>query len=136
MKEHFREYSELYERINELDLKKYELENSMLGITGIAYDRIPSQPSGRDLLADKITELDELKAEISDLQAKKAVLYEKHLKEISKLQSEKHRKALRCYYLLKMDIPSIERAMNCTRTHFYKIKKQAENEFKILNDTH
>lgn len=135
MKEHFREYTDLCERIDELSYKQYELRSALYGITGIAYDRIPSDSHGNDALASKITELDEVNEEISRLKDKKMCLYETHLKEINKLDSRNYRKALRCYYLLRMDVTSIEKAMNCSRQHFYKIKKQAEIEFMRQNTT-
>lgn len=135
MKEHFREYTDICERIDELSYKQYELRNALYGITGIAYDRIPSDSHGNDALVSKITELDEVNAEISRLKVKKMDLYENHLKEINKIENRNHRKALRCYYLLRMDISSIEKAMNCSRQHFYKVKKQAEIEFMRQNAT-
>lgn len=135
MKEHFREYNDVCSRIKELEYKVYELKLAMYSITGIQYDKIPSEPSNKDIILNQISEIEEVNSEIAQLKIKKEELYQKHLKEIEKVQNEKYRTVLRCWYLLKLDVSSIERQMMISRQHIYRLKKEAEIEFMRQNAT-
>ena len=135
MKEHFREYDDICSRIKELESKLYELKLSMYSISGIQYDKIPSESHNKDIILSQITEIDDVNAEIMQLNIKKQALYNKHLGEIAKVPQEKYRTVLRCWYLLKLDISSIENTMKISRQHIYKIKREAEKEFMRQNAT-
>lgn len=135
MKEHFREYNDICSRIKELENKLYELKLSMYSVTGISYDKIPSESHDKDIILMQIAEIDEVNAEIMQLNIQKQTLYNKHLTEIAKIPDERHRTILRCWYLLKMDVASIENTMHISRQHVYKLKKQADSEFMRQNAT-
>ena len=122
-------------RIKELESKLYELKLSMYSISGIQYDKIPSESHNKDIILSQITEIDDVNAEIMQLNIKKQALYNKHLGEIAKVPQEKYRTVLRCWYLLKLDISSIENTMKISRQHIYKIKREAEKEFMRQNAT-
>lgn len=135
MKEHFREYDDICSRIKELESKLYELKLSMYSISGIQYDKIPSESHNKDIILSQITEIDDVNAEIMKLNIKKQALYNNHLGEIAKVPQEKYRTVLRCWYLLKLDISSIENTMKISRQHIYRLKREAEKEFMRQNAT-
>lgn len=129
MKEHFREYSDICNRIKELEAKVYELKLSLYSVTGISYDKLPSESHCNDIVLHKISDIEEVNHEIVQLKIKKEELYQKHLKEIEEVTQERYRTILRCWYLLKMDVSTIESSMGISRQHVYKIKGEAEREF-------
>lgn len=130
MKEHFKEYNELGERIEELEAKLQDINIDLYNIGSVAFDRIPSEPSQRDITLVKISEKQDLEKEIYKLKTRKNDLYIMHLNEISLVDCNVYRRILRCWYLLKMPIPQIESATGYRRSQIYKLKKEADEEFR------
>ena len=135
LKEHFAEYDDICNRINELEMKLYELKMNLYSVSGISYDRIPSEPQCNDKMLAQIIEIDEVIQEINDLKAQKQKLYIKHLEEIAKVNDQKYRTLLRGWYLLKLDVYNVAKTLNVSRQHLYRMKKEAENEFLRQNAT-
>lgn len=129
MKEHFKEYNELDARIEELSAKLQEVNLSLYSISSVPFDRIPSEPSQKDITLIKISEKQDIENEIYNLKAKKEDLYIKHLKEIALVDCEIYRRILRCWYLLKMSVSQIEKLTGYNKSHIYRIKKEAEDAF-------
>lgn len=129
MKEHFREYNDICTRIKELETKVSELRADLYSVSGVPFDRIPSESHNTDITLLKLSEIDDYMSEITELKLKKMELYNKHIKEISALDDDKQRQVLRCWYLLKMNVSSIEKLTGYDRSHIYRIKKEAEEAF-------
>ncbi|MDO4673042.1 MAG: hypothetical protein Q4A76_09015 [Porphyromonadaceae bacterium] len=129
MKEHFKEYNELGERIEELEAKLQDINIDLYNIGSVAFDRIPSEPSQRDITLVKISEKQDLEKEIYKLKTRKNDLYIMHLNEIALVDCNVYRRILRCWYLLNMPIPQIESATGYRRSQIYKLKKEADEEF-------
>lgn len=137
MKEHFSEYTELYNRIRELNYKLETIKHTLYDPKAVSYGTQIRSTNPRTLV-DRIGDKDEIEEEIKSLQKKKRVLYDKHIKEISVVTDERKRSILRCYYLDKMPIYDISNLLCLTDKRLYTLKREAENEFQekiILNTT-
>lgn len=132
MKEHFREYNELWSRIRELSYKLEVVSHNIYDVKGISYD-IKVRSTAPRSLVDKLTSKDELEHQIEELKAEKKILYDKHIKEISLVDDERERSILRCYYLLKMPIQEIASLLDITTNRVYILKNKAVEEFKDKN---
>ena len=137
MIEHFNEYDEIYTQIRELTYKLEVINHNIYDVKGVAYDTQVKTTSPSSMV-DKIISKDEIENQISELLAKKKVLYDKHVKEISLVDDKRKRSILRSYYLLKMPIEDIASMLELTNDRVYKLKREAVKEFEnkiSLNNT-
>lgn len=129
MKEHFNEYTELYNRIKELNYKLETMARYLYDPKAVSYgEQIRS--TNPKTLCDRLSDKGEIEEEITRLQQQKRKLYDKHIKEISLIADERKRRILRSYYLDKMSIYDISSMLCITEKRLYVLKREADNEFK------
>ena len=137
MRNHFRKYNDICDKIEELNYKKEELKENLYSVSGINYDKLPSASNSTgDSLLYKIQEIDEINEELDNLELIKNEMIATYEEEISRLESDKERKMLRSYFILRMNMNVIAEMMNVTINHAYKIRKKGIINFKkmIIND--
>lgn len=129
MKEHFSEYTELYNRIKELNYKLETMARYLYDPKAVTYgEQIRS--TNPKTLCDRLSDKGEIEEEITRLQQQKRKLYDKHIKEISLIADERKRRILRSYYLDKMSIYDISSMLCITEKRLYVLKREADNEFE------
>ena len=133
MKQHFKEYNELWQRIRELSYKLEVVNHNIFDVKGISYD-LKVRSTAPKSITDKLAYKDDLDNQMEELKAEKKVLYDKHIKEISLVDDERKRSILRCYYLLKMTIEEIATMLDLTTDRVYKLRNEAIKEFKEKNN--
>lgn len=133
MREHFKEYNDVWGRIKELRLKLETIEHDIYDIKGMKYTDMPRVTAPKDALLIMIAEKDEIEKELKAEQDKLLRLKKKHLKEIAKVNDLKYRSILRSYYLDRVRKEDIASASNITIGHFYKLRREAIDAFKRAN---
>lgn len=104
-------------------------KNLLYSVSAVKYDDLPKVHSGGVDIVYKIQELDDLTEELNILKEHKKELYDKHMAEIQKLDDERERQVLRCYYLMRMPTQDIANLLNLTSNHISKIKRKAIDNF-------
>lgn len=132
MKEYFRQYNDILNQIREIEYKIITLKERLYSISGVRYDDTPKGSSPGNDIVYRIQEIDDLIQEKDRLQASKEELYKKHLSDINKVDDEKMRSILRCYYLNKLSIKEIAEIHGVTPNHITKLKRDAVYEFSLL----
>lgn len=135
MNEHFMEYNDILNRINEVQQKIIILKENIYNIKGISYDDIPKSSSSNNDITYFLIDIEELENELENLMIKKTKLKNKHEKEIAKLSSNKYKSVLRMYYLLKFDMFEISETLQISVSYAHKLKKLAVKEFMSITDT-
>lgn len=131
MRQHFKEYSEVYNQIKELQYKLEVLNRYLYDVKAVQYE-VHARTSLPKSIVERLVERDEVLEKIETLSFKKQELYEKHIKEISALEKEESRSVLRCYYLNKMSVNEISKMLYLSKQHIYRLKCNGEHELENL----
>ena len=87
LKNHFKEYDDICNQLDEQRYKWTELKNELYGIKPINYSGMPSGSSGKDMTLIFLERIEEVENKMRCLNARKLEIQEKHLKEINYLDS-------------------------------------------------
>ena len=132
--EHFMEYNDLLNRIEEIKEKIILLKENIYNVKGIRYSDLPkSNVSTYDIIY-QITEIEELENRLEELMINKKEIVEHLEKEIENVNNDKFRRVLRMYYISKFNLFEIADIMKISYGHVKKLKRQAINEFIKVND--
>ena len=134
MNNHFIEYNDLLNRIEEIKEKIILLKENIYNVKGIRYSDLPkSNVSTYDIIY-QITEIEELENRLEELMINKKEIVEHLEKEIENVNNDKFRRVLRMYYISKFNLFEIADIMKISYGHVKKLKRQAINEFIKVND--
>ena len=136
MDNHFMEYNDILNKINEVQTKIIELKESIYSVKGVSYDDVPKGTGKNIDIVYFLAEIEELEIELMALNSKKAMLKKKHEEEIDKLKNCNYKSLLRMYYIYKFDKYKIADTMNISVGHFHRLKREAISDFltSIINE--
>lgn len=134
MNDHFMEYNDILNKINEVQAKITVLKENIYSVKGISYDDIPKGTSGNADIIFFLIEIEDSEKELEELREKRNDLKLKHEKEIEKVNNDRYRSILRMYYLNKFNIIKISELMGISESHARKLKKEAIHQFMIENN--
>lgn len=132
--EHFKEYNDICNQIEELRCKWTELNNKLYGIKPINYSGMPSGGGcgNEDKVIIFLERLDDIEKEIGILREKRKQKKEEHLKEINRLESLDSRRIIREIYLNRHKVEDLMELMNYNRSSVFRLKNIAIDEFTNL----
>lgn len=132
--EHFKEYNDICNQIEELRCKWTELNNKLYGIKPINYSGMPSGGGGdnEDKVIIFLERLDDIEKEIGILREKRKQKKEEHLKEINHLESLDSRRIMREIYLNRHKTEDLMNLMNYNRSNVFRLKSVAIDDFVNL----
>ena len=132
---HFKEYRDNKQRIEEAIYQVKEIESNMYNIRAVSYGKIPSSNSTyTDSKPIMIKLKDDLMEKIDALKQTGEELERKHLGEIYKIDDDKLRRVLRLYYMDCMRVEDIADMMQCSVDHVYKLRRIADRQFQTVID--
>lgn len=132
--EHFKEYNDICNQIEELRCKWTELNGKLYGIKPINYSGMPSGGGcgNEDKVIIFLERLDDIEKEIGILREKRKQKKEEHLKEINRLESLDSRRIMREIYLNRHKAEDLAKLMNYNRSNVFRLKSMAIDEFANL----
>lgn len=132
--EHFKEYNDICNQIEELRCKWTELNNKLYGIKPINYSGMPSGGGcgNEDKVIIFLERLDDIEKEIEILRKERKKKKEEHLKEINRLESLDSRRIIREIYLNRHKVEDLTKLMNYNRSNVFRLKSMAIDEFANL----
>lgn len=134
MTEHFMQYKDTLNQIQEIQSKLIYIKNKMYSIKGISYDTTPKGTAGNIDTLYFLAEIEELEAELQELKQKRNHLKEVHEQEIAKVKVPKYMSVLRMYYLLGFDAWRIADTLEISESYVFRLKKDAIQAFKKVNN--
>lgn len=132
LKNHFKEYDDFCNQLDEQRYKWTELKNELYGIKPINYSGMPSGSSGKDMTLIFLERIEEVENKMRWLNSRKLEIQEKHLKEINYLDSLDSRRIIREIFLNHHNTSDLEKLMNYNRSSIYKLRKDAYSQFASL----
>lgn len=132
--EHFKEYNDICNQIEEQRCKWTEINNKLYGIKPINYSGMPSGGGcgNEDKVIEFLERLDDIEKEIGILREKRKQKKEEHLKEINHLESLDSRRIMREIYLNRHKTEDLMNLMNYNRSSVFRLKNIAIDEFANL----
>lgn len=133
MEEHFKEYNEIINRINEslMQIRGYK---EAMTLKGISYSAIPKSTSLNADIAFYLGEIAEIEENIKELKEKRDALKKKHEQEINKLSDNRYKTIIRMIYLEKLPINKVADVLEISVSHTKKLKRKAVEEFLRVNN--
>ena len=137
MDNHFMEYNDILNKINEIQAKITDVKETMCTVRGISFDDVPKGTGGGLDIVYFLAEIEELEIELYALEQKKNELRKKHEEEIDKLKNNKHKSILRMAYIHRLDKYKIADTLNISIGYYAQLKGEAKKEFilTILNNS-
>lgn len=133
MENHFMEYNDILNKINEVLAKIDVLRDTMTSIKGISYGELPKGKGQSDSMIYYLAEIEELELGLIALKEKKNILRKEHELEISKVSNDKYRSVLRMFYLDKFDVRKIADTLDRSTSWVAHTKRKAIDEFILIN---
>lgn len=132
--EHFKEYNDICNQIEEQRCKWTELNNKLYGIKPINYSGMPSGCGGgsEDKVIEFLERLDDIEKDIGVLRKERKQKKEEHLKEINCLENLVSRRIIREIYLNRHKVEDLMKLMNYNRSSVFRLKNIAIDEFANL----
>lgn len=132
--EHFKEYNDICNQIEEQRCKWTETNNKLYGIKPINYSSMPSGSgsSSEDKTLEFLERLDDIEKEIEILRKERKQKKEEHLKEINCLESLDSRRIIREIYLNRHKTEDLMNLMNYNRSNVFRLKSVAIDDFVNL----
>lgn len=132
---HFKEYRDNKQRIEEAVYQVKEIESSMYNVRAVSYGNMPSiNTTYTDSKPIMIKLKDDLMEKIDVLKQTGEELERKHLGEIYKIDDDKLRRVLRLYYMDCMKVEDIANLMQCSVDHVYKLRRIADRQLQAFID--
>lgn len=133
MEEHFKEYNEIINRINEslMQIKGYK---EAMTIKGISYSAIPKSTVLNADIAFYLGEIEEIEERLKELKEKRDALKKKHEQEIDNLSDNRYKTIIRMIYLEKLQINKVADVLEISVSHTKKLKRKAVEEFLRVNN--
>lgn len=128
MQEHFREYDDTLNKINET-LARIRGYREALTLKGVTYTDMPKGSGGAVDISFYLCEIADLEQNLKELRERKNQLLYKHSQEIEGMQDVRYQAIIRMYYLDKMSFVEIADILNLSISHVRKLKKQAVKMF-------
>lgn len=129
VKEHFAEYNELCQIIEEKEFQLIMMKEALYSVRGVSYDDMPKGGGGGADIVRRIQSIDELQDELNEMRDERRSMQKKLSDEIMRLKNPKHRTVMRAYYLMRSSGKEIMRLMNLSESRVYTLKREAEKEF-------
>ena len=126
--QHFSEYREVTNKIQELELKLEQINQKLYGIRSPNLSDTHIAPKDNRIYL--ITEKDNIVKEITELNKRKLELYRMHNDEIKQVKDENYRRILRCVYLLRLPYEKIAEMMNQSVGAIRNMRYKADEELK------
>ena len=135
MNEHFMEYNDILNRIEEIKEKIILLKENIYNVKGVKYSELQKSNISNYDITYQLAEIEELENKLEELLIKKKGIVEHLEKEIENVKNDNYRRILRMYYISKFNLFEIADIMNLSYAHIKKLKRNAINEFMKENDT-
>lgn len=131
--DHFREYRETVDQIEEIEYKLEPLKRKLFNAKSPSLSDVHyTQP--KDVTLVLIAKKDILENKLAKLKEKERSLYEKHIEEIAKVENKQYRRILRSIYLLGMSYEQLADIMNTSVDNIRMMKSRADKEFaSVMN---
>lgn len=131
--DHFREYRETVDQIEEIEYKLEPLRRKLFNAKSPSLTDVHiTQP--KDITLVLIAKKDILENKLAKLKEKERSLYDKHTKEIAKVENKQYRRILRSIYLLGMSYDQIAEMMNTSSDNIRVMRYRADQDFKNCNE--
>lgn len=130
MKNHFKAYNEIKNKIRYKEMELMKLKEDYYNISGMSYDDVKTKGGKPVDIADKLHLIVEKEKEIKGLTNYLDEIRTLHEKEINKIPDNNKRTVLKLFYLDSCSIKQIAYCLGVSEGHTKKLKRWAVNEFK------
>lgn len=133
MEEHFKDYNDIVNRINE-SLMQIRGYREAMTLKGISYDAIPKSTTLNADIAFYLGEIEEIEEKLKELKEKRDILKKKHEQEINKLSDNRYKTIIRMICLEKLPINKVADVLEISVSHTKRLKRKAGEEFLRVNN--